>query len=286
MATALAAKRQLTSLLAAQRAGGKLPALLVYGLPLDNSITMWLVVDMQATVSQSKNGFSLQYPGLAQELFRVNAELADQPDAFYRSLEESLRRYGSVTERQAAALKRSLAARLNRLEERAARPAPQPMPPTGQRVGITGTVLSTKYVENAFGGALKMLVETTTGWRVYGTAPSHLVCNGIGKGDVVTFVAALEPKEADFGFFSRPAQARFVRRAAEVAEVAPVQEPPRARVSDPMPVDRDGEDETGQVGWTMPVADRSIGARLATVKERIADAKQAVARPFLASLIK
>ena len=90
---------------------------------------------------------------------------------------------------------------------RAARPIASPIP-TG-RVTIVGKVISTKWVENNYGGSLKMLVESEQGWRVFGTVPSRLGevlarTEGTLVGSKVAFTAEVTPKEADFGFFSRP----------------------------------------------------------------------------------
>lgn len=78
--------------------------------------------------------------------------------------------------------------------------------PTG-RVEITGTVTTTKWVDNGFGGSLKMRVESPEGWAVWGTVPSAL---DVEKGDTVTFTATVEPSRDDqtFGFYKRPAKAR------------------------------------------------------------------------------
>jgi hypothetical protein len=123
-----------------------------------------------------------------------------------------------LTERQEAALKRSLTQYHDRNERivasRQARVVRSSIS-TG-RVVITGKVVSTKWVENDFGGSLKMLVESDQGWRVYGTVPRAIECaNGcdLGKGDRVTFTATVAPKEADFSFFSRPTNASVLRDA-------------------------------------------------------------------------
>jgi hypothetical protein len=158
--------------------------------------------------------FDLDNPGLRQELYRVNQELVDvgRTDGFYSSLGISLNKYGSLTERQVAALKRSLTQYHDRNEQIVARRQPrvQTAPiPTG-RVTITGGVVSTKWVENDYGGSLKMLVESDQGWRVFGTVPSRLADAGYNNPDgslvglKIAFTALVTPKEADCGFFSRP----------------------------------------------------------------------------------
>jgi hypothetical protein len=150
---------------------------------------------------------------LINELNRVIDELSahGRVDNFYSSLSQAYRKYGSWTERQEAALKRSLTQYHDRNERvvasRKARVVSSPIP-TG-RVTIIGRVVSTKWVENDFGGSLKMLVESEQGWRVYGTVPARLGeilarTEGTLVGSKVAFTATIQPKEQDFGFFSRP----------------------------------------------------------------------------------
>jgi hypothetical protein len=154
---------------------------------------------------------------LREELTRVIAELAarGRTDNFYSSLAASFERYGSLTERQEAALRRSLTQYAERQAERAAVVVTSPMPQG--RVEVTGTVLSTKYQESNFGGCHKMLVQSDAGWKVWGTIPSSLGYNC--KGLRVSFTATVEPKEAAFGFFSRPSKANVIE--APVAPAAP-----------------------------------------------------------------
>ena len=84
--------------------------------------------------------------------------------------------------------------------------------PTG-RVLVEGTVLSTKWVDNQYGGSLKMLVQNSAGWKVWGTVPSAIE---VDKGDVVRFTATVEASNDDalFGFYKRPTKAEVVTVAA------------------------------------------------------------------------
>lgn len=162
---------------------------------------------------------------LKTELARVNQELAarGRTDNFYASLATSFERYGTLTERQTAALKASL----TRYHDRAAgqpqaRPRPiiaaQPIP--SGRVQIIGEVLSVKWQESNFSrsyrqcGSYKMLVRSDAGWKVYGTVAAGLGTDGL-KGCRVSFSAEITPKEADFGFFSRPTNASRLDQAAQ-----------------------------------------------------------------------
>jgi hypothetical protein len=153
---------------------------------------------------------------------RRELEARGRVDNFYDSLAASYLRYGSLTERQEAALRRSLESYQQRAQQRAARPAPTQAMPEG-RVTVTGTVRTLKWVENDFGGSLKMLLESDFGWRVWGTVPSSLAYAEGGDlevGDRVQFDAAVTRKEADFGFYSRPTKACIVARKPQ--EVEPV----------------------------------------------------------------
>lgn len=153
---------------------------------------------------------------LAAELDRVNAELAarGRTDNFYTSLAASYARYGSFTERQEQALRHSLT-------QRAAREIPVTAPVPQGRVQITGTVLTVKWQENDFGGSLKMLVQADAGWKVYGTVPASIAHLDTLKGLRITFTATVQPKEAGFGFFSRPTNGSVIEAEAPVAPAAP-----------------------------------------------------------------
>jgi hypothetical protein len=77
------------------------------------------------------------------------------------------------------------------------------------RIVVECTVLSTKWVENGFGGALKMLVQHESGWKVWGTVPSNI---DVDKDSKVRFTATVEKSDDDalFGFFKRPAKAEVL----------------------------------------------------------------------------
>jgi hypothetical protein len=123
-------------------------------------------------------------------------------------------RYGSISEGQV----KFLGALLTRIGERAARDATRvDVPDTTERVTIEGTVLTLKTVETDFGSAVKMLIEHESGFKLYGTVPSDLLCEGL-KGSVVSFVARIQRSKDDpkFGFFSRPTKGKVIRQAATV----------------------------------------------------------------------
>lgn len=94
------------------------------------------------------------------------------------------------------------------------------------RYQIEGEIISTKWVDNAYGGTLKMLVVFDNGIgevKVWGTRPTGLhgrwddegdYIEGADRGDIVRFTATVERSHDDsaFGFFKQPRNAEIVRR--------------------------------------------------------------------------
>lgn len=89
--------------------------------------------------------------------------------------------------------------------EAAKRPVPD------GRVELEGVIRTRKWVENAYGGTLKMLL-VGEGWKVWGSVPSALREAGVEMGDTVRFTATVTASDDDpsFGFFSRPTGAAVV----------------------------------------------------------------------------
>lgn len=129
-------------------------------------------------------------------------------------------KYGKLSDKQIA-FALSLLDRLSEADERlavreaeqAAKVAAGVEAPEG-RVEVTGTVRSTKFVDNDFGGALKMTVELDSGARVYGTVPAAI--DEVEAGSRVRFTATFERSRDDrtFGFYKRPAKAQIVEATA------------------------------------------------------------------------
>jgi hypothetical protein len=136
-------------------------------------------------------------------------KMSSRPDFYEENtindMVRNLVRYGSLTEKQEAFM-RKLLSTINTREEVAAKRAAEKAQaadcPKGRMV-ITGTVLSTKMSDGIYGSVLKMLVKTEGGYTVYGTVPSGLEAE---RGSVVTFKATVEPSDKDskHGYFSRP----------------------------------------------------------------------------------
>lgn len=82
------------------------------------------------------------------------------------------------------------------------------------RYEITGTVVSVKTSENAYGVRLVFTVKVSTDGGVYlvwGTVPSAI--GGVGVGDKVAFTATVTPSDrpsVHFGFFKRPTRATII----------------------------------------------------------------------------
>jgi len=76
---------------------------------------------------------------------------------------------------------------------------------------VTGEVLTLKWQDNAYGGALKMLVKDDRGFKLWGTVP-RAIDQHAERGSRVKFVATVEakPGEKGFGFFSRPTKAEVI----------------------------------------------------------------------------
>lgn len=198
-------------------------------------------IDYLERVEYQRREYAKRTYGLMEELLRVDRELAEhgRTDNFYRSLLSAWNKYGSLTERQEAALKRSLTEYHKRnariTASRTARPVSQPVPEG--RVTVIGTIRTLKWQENDFGGALKMLVESDFGWRVWGTCPaglSYAEGGDVEVGDRVSFIATLTRKEADFGFYSRPTKAYIVARKAQAEPQPEALEPAPQEVPQPI----------------------------------------------------
>lgn len=155
-----------------------------------------------------------------QDFADANPDLAFMADPDHRHTNDfvadvaaKLRKYGSLSDKQVAAVRKAVtrdAERLARFAEADGGDDREKVP-TG-RVQITGEVVSTKEVENDFGISWKMLVKDERGFKVWGTIPTGLKAH---RGAKVTFAAAVEPSRDDeyFGFYKRPTKAQLLQEA-------------------------------------------------------------------------
>ena len=136
--------------------------------------------------------------------------LSDAAMPFAQDMARKVREYGSLSEKQAAALVKSYAIYVERKAEKVERAKkPTANCPVG-RVQVVGTVVGRKTIEGAdrwMPPTYKMIVEDDRGFKCYGTIPSAIL--GVIRGERVSFTAQLEPAHDDptFGWFKRPTKA-------------------------------------------------------------------------------
>lgn len=130
-------------------------------------------------------------------------------NSFYSDLWMKLHKYGELSERQVAAVERNIDADIERRAKWEAEKANAVPVPTG-RMQICGEVKTTKVQESDFGDQVKMLVLDDRGFKVWGTVPNSIY--NVSKGERVSFMAQVAPTEKDayFGIFKRPTQAKLI----------------------------------------------------------------------------
>ncbi len=120
-------------------------------------------------------------------------------------------RYGSISQDQVVLLfklQRQIAEQAAQKADAAANLVDVPL--TDERITVEGEVLATRWDDNEYGGALKMLVKVTTDgdsfYKLWGTMPSALLDLNTTKGNRIRFVAKVKRSDDDstFGFISRP----------------------------------------------------------------------------------
>lgn len=154
----------------------------------------------------------------------LNAELDKGWHEFYNSLLRYFEKNGKLTEGQEAAAWKSKA-REEKWEQEKAQEAAQASPaPTG-RIEVTGTILSTKWVDSQWGGTEKMVVKADEGFRFYCTVPSDIsfdeqledgtILPSAKVGDKIKLTVTLTPSDNDetFAWGKRPSKAEIIERA-------------------------------------------------------------------------
>jgi hypothetical protein len=129
---------------------------------------------------------------------------------FVWNVKGKFQRYGELSQKQADAIRRIYEGSVRQQEKRREEKAQEhwiPVPVTDERIEITGVILSTKWVDNDFGGNLKMLfkVETEAGnYKLWSTVPNKL--SDYENGQRLTLKLRVERSRDDefFGFGKRP----------------------------------------------------------------------------------
>lgn len=156
----------------------------------------------------------------AWEIYEMDWSPQNKQRSIIQEMVAKLVKYGDLSEKQFAFLGKLIdqhdhwEENKKRIEaERAAqRDAAKPIPFNNERGTVQGEVLSIKKVEGDYGVVTKMLLISDEGWKVYGSAPSSLLRDGLERGAKVRFDAKITVSEDDekFGFFSRPTKATLV----------------------------------------------------------------------------
>jgi hypothetical protein len=146
----------------------------------------------------------------------LNSQDMETAHNFIKDMKRQLNDWGKLSERQAAAVEKWMAGQ-ERFQERKAEEAKRlenALPLEEGRHVLIGEIVSTKYKDTDFGTQLKMTVLLDTGNKIYGTVPvaiQDLRPDNI-VGPRINFTGTIKRSDRDehFGFFSRPASARFV----------------------------------------------------------------------------
>lgn len=182
-------------------------------------------------------GATLSHGSKERLIAWAEESVAHRYDEFLSSLASQYRRKGDLSDRQWNALRKSHARQAEwdrkRAEERADA-SPIPADVAGERVRLSGEIVSAKYKDTAFGTVPKMVVKEDRGFRVWGTIPEDLVDAGFNLqhgavdadpgierlvGQRVSLVARVKVSDDDdsFGFYSRPSGAKLEEAGEPVA---------------------------------------------------------------------
>ncbi len=138
-------------------------------------------------------------------------------DNFCKDVIGKLAKYGTLSEKQVAAVIKGVARFKERKATEATKPPAGPAP-VG-KVKVQGVVACTKFQASDFGDVHKMLVVFDNGSKAWGTVPSTLPTmdpNAPLKGSRVEFTADFTAKDGDptFAFYKRPSKASVIEAAA------------------------------------------------------------------------
>lgn len=135
----------------------------------------------------------------------------------FSDIRRKLWNYGNLSDRQVALLVRLLGEIPERQAREAERAAEVEVPAPSGRVTFSGVVVSRKWHDNDFGGAMKMTVKVTTDagiYLVWVTEPRNIDPE---VGDTVSLTATLSPSsdKPHFAFGKRPSKATVVSRRSD-----------------------------------------------------------------------
>ena len=134
-------------------------------------------------------------------------------NTFVKDVVAKLGLYGSLSERQVAAVLSAIARDAQKAQAAVVEAAEVKGPAPEGRQTVTGVILSTKVVEGFYGSTLKMLVKLENNSRVWLTVPSKAAAD---RGDTITVAATFEVSKDDvsFAFGKRPSLVNVVKAAA------------------------------------------------------------------------
>jgi hypothetical protein len=174
-----------------------------------------------------RNQFVAKHPEVAD--WQVAATQPEHAhNGFLHDVLGKLDQYGSLSDRQLAAVPASLQRDREYAARRAAEETEVKGPAPEGRVEVTGTVLSLKVQESDFGSTLKMLLKLDNNSRAWLTVPHLRNLPGgiddrggevfVGRGDALTLRATFTPShdDASFAFGTRPHATAWVPAKAEV----------------------------------------------------------------------
>jgi len=136
--------------------------------------------------------------------------LAARGDSFVGQMVEAVAKYGSLTDRQLAALVEKVLPRIaGWMEPGAVCELREKVPAPEGTLTVRGEVRTVRVQDGDYGAQVKMLVDCGA-YRVWSTVPASLPDDLVGK--TVEFVATLKRSErdVDFAFASRPRKAKVV----------------------------------------------------------------------------
>jgi hypothetical protein len=133
-------------------------------------------------------------------------------NSFIADIGRKLRQYGELSEAQITAVRRAIARETEKAERRAAEAAAENwirVPSEGRQI-VTGTVLTERWDENAYGPVHKMLLKVQTpegDWKLWTTMPRSMG-NEVERGDIVTINVTVTRSDQDqfFAFGKRPVE--------------------------------------------------------------------------------